>query len=179
MGLSDHIDQPLSMVVVHHGKPEPMVLVSTQWIRGRLQGRRLIQSYMSRWACEEGYRLTKQGVGMERVQASTLSTLQNLVSLATLSWGRLSAHESHAEPYSIRRDAKSPKGRWCFRFTPCYWGGSNYLRGLKPCSMTGGVAPKRMIHPPQSIYFLGSASHLFLQRLCEKCEDASRGILDE
>ncbi len=92
--LKDHLDTPLSMVVVRHGKQQPMVLVSTERIRGRLQGERLIQSYMGRWACEEGYRFSKQGFGLERVQARKLTTLQNLVALATLAWGLLACHQN-------------------------------------------------------------------------------------
>ena len=94
--LNDHPDHPLSMVVVRHGKQEPMVLVSTHRIRGRLQGERLIHSYMGRWACEEGYRFSKQGFGLERVQARKLSTLQNLVGLSTLAWGLLAVHENES-----------------------------------------------------------------------------------
>lgn len=37
--------------------------------RGRRQGERLIQAYLDRWACEEGYRFTKQGFQLEGVQA--------------------------------------------------------------------------------------------------------------
>ncbi len=92
--LKEHPDTPLSMIVVRHGKRQPMVLVSTERIRGRLQGERLIQSYIHRWACEEGYRFSKQGFGLERVQARKLSTLQNLVALATLAWGLLACHQN-------------------------------------------------------------------------------------
>ncbi len=87
----------LSMVVVRHGKQQPMVLVSTERIRGRLQGERLIQSYMGRWACEEGYRFSKQGFGLEKVQARKLTTLQNLVALATLAWGLLACHQNQGQ----------------------------------------------------------------------------------
>ncbi len=52
------------------------MLVSTRLIRGRLQGQKLIQSYMDRWACEEGFRFEKQGFQLEKVQARKFSTLQ-------------------------------------------------------------------------------------------------------
>ncbi len=97
VSLKDHPDTPLSMVVVRHGKQQPMVLVSTERIRGRLQGERLIQSYMGRWACEEGYRFSKQGFGLEKVQARKLATLQNLVALATLAWGLLACHQNQGQ----------------------------------------------------------------------------------
>jgi len=93
VSLKEHPDTPLSMIVVRHGKQQPLVLVSTQTVRGRRQGERLIQAYISRWSVEEGYRFTKQGFDLEKVQASKLSTLQNLVALATLAWGLLARHQ--------------------------------------------------------------------------------------
>ncbi|HHH13921.1 MAG TPA: hypothetical protein ENJ98_06755, partial [Thiolapillus brandeum] len=74
-------DKPLWMRVVRHGKREPLVLVTTRLVRGRHQSARLIQSYLDRWACEEGYRLTKHGV-----QTRRMTTLQSLVALAGLAW---------------------------------------------------------------------------------------------
>jgi len=91
--LKEQPDTPLSMIVVRHGKQQPLVLVSTQRVRGRLQGERLIQAYISRWAVEEGFRFSKQGFDLEKVQAKKLSTLQNLVALATLAWGLLADHQ--------------------------------------------------------------------------------------
>jgi len=88
VSLKEHPDTPLSMIVVRHGKQQ-----STQTIRGRRQGERLIQAYINRWAVEEGYRFSKQGFDLEKVQARKLSTLQNLVSLATLAWGLLAKHQ--------------------------------------------------------------------------------------
>ena len=97
VSLKEHPETPLSMIVVRHGKQQPLVLVSTDRIRGRLQGERLIQSYMSRWACEEGYRFSKQGFDLEKVQAQKLTTLQNLVALATLAWGLLAEHQHQGQ----------------------------------------------------------------------------------
>ena len=97
VSLKAHPDTPLSMIVVRHGRQQPLVLVSTERIRGRLQGERLIQSYPGRWACEEGYRFGKQGFGREKVQARTLATLQNLVALATLAWGLLACYQRQGQ----------------------------------------------------------------------------------
>lgn len=93
VSLKEQPDKPLSMIVVRHGKQQPLVLVSTQRVRGRRQGERLIQAYISRWAVEEGYRFSKQGFDLEKVQATKLSTLQNLIALATLAWGLLAEHQ--------------------------------------------------------------------------------------
>ena len=81
--LKEHPAKELYMVVVRHGKQQPLVLVTTDKVRGRLQGEKLIQSYMSRWACEEEFRFCKQGFDLAGVQARKLNVLQNLVALST------------------------------------------------------------------------------------------------
>ena len=53
----------------------------------------MIHAYVGRWACEEGFRFTKQGCAMEQVQARKFTTLQNLVALATLVWGMLAYYQ--------------------------------------------------------------------------------------
>ena len=95
--LRDHPDVPLWMIVVRHGKQQPLVLVTTRPVRGRRQGERMIQSYLDRWACEEGYRFSKQGFDLEGVQARRFTTLQNLVALATLAWGLLAVYQEDGE----------------------------------------------------------------------------------
>jgi hypothetical protein len=95
--LREHPDKKLSMVVVRHGKREPLVLVSTRLIRGRKQGEKLMQCYMDRWACEEGYRFSKQGFDLEKVQVRKLSSLQNLVALANLAWGLLAYYQEQGK----------------------------------------------------------------------------------
>ena len=113
--LKEHPEQPLSMVVVRHGKQQPLVLVSTDRVRGRRQGERLIQAYISRWSVEEGYRFSKQGFDLEKVQARKLSTLQNLVALATLAWGLLAAHQQDAMLLQTAQRQK-PNKRLIFPF---------------------------------------------------------------
>ena len=93
VALREYPDNPLWMVVVRHGKREPLVLVSTRPVRGRRQGERLIRSYLDRWACEEGYRFSKQGFALEGVQARRYTTLQNRVALASLAWALLAADQ--------------------------------------------------------------------------------------
>jgi hypothetical protein len=93
-------DHPLSLLVVRHGKREPMVLVTTDRIRGHRQGQRLIRQYMDRWACEEGYRLTKQGFELERVQARKLASLRNLVALAHMAWALLAVRDPEGQRLS-------------------------------------------------------------------------------
>ena len=106
----------LWMVVVRHGKREPMVLVTTRAVRGRRQGERMIWSYMDRWACEESYRFTKQGFQAERVQARRFATLQNLVALASLAWGFLAACEQDAAALISRAKRQKTKKRPNFLF---------------------------------------------------------------
>ncbi len=95
--LPEHPERPLSLIVVRHGKLEPMILVSTRLVRGKRQGERLIHSYLDRWACEEGYRFSKQGFGLERVQARSYKVLRNLVALAMASWALLAEEQHRAE----------------------------------------------------------------------------------
>ena len=114
--LPGHEAQPLSLVVVRHGKREPLVLVSTRPVRGRRQGERLIQAYLDRWACEEGYRFTKQGFDMERVPARRFAVLQNLVALASLAWALLAADTSRAEALVEHARRQKPRRRPRFLF---------------------------------------------------------------
>ena len=94
--LPSHPDTPLTMIVVRHGKKEPMVLVSTRRAYGRRQGMALIHAYMDRWAVEEGFRFSKQGFGLEGVMARKLNAIKNLVSLMLLAWSFLVEHEQTA-----------------------------------------------------------------------------------
>ncbi len=102
-------DQPLWMVVVRHGKREPLVLVTTRPVRGRRQGERLIHSYLDRWACEEGYRFSKQGFELEGVQARRFTTLQNLVALASLAWALLAAYQEDGGRLLEKARRQKPK----------------------------------------------------------------------
>lgn len=114
--LPEYPDWPLTMIIVQHGKKEPMVLVTSRLARGRRQGERLIQSYMDRWSCEEGYRFSKQGFSLEKVMARSYITLRNLVALATVSWALLSEeqHESHDLITRGKRQKKHRKLKFPF-----------------------------------------------------------------
>lgn len=114
--LPGYEDQPLSMVVVRHGRREPLVLVTTRAVRGRRQGERLIQAYLDRWACEEGYRFTKQGFDLEGVTARRFPVLQNLVALASLAWAMLAADTPRAEPLVAKARRQKPRRRPQFPF---------------------------------------------------------------
>jgi hypothetical protein len=114
--LRAHPEHPLSMVVVRHGKREPLVLVTTRAVRGRRQGERLIQAYLDRWACEEGYRFSKQGFALEGVSARRFSALQNLVALASLAWALLGAYQREAEPLMSKAQRQKPRQRPAFPF---------------------------------------------------------------
>jgi len=95
--LPEHPNRPLTMIVIRHGRREPMVLVTTLHARGRRQGEKLIHSYLDRWACEEGYRFSKQGFSLERVQARSYQVLRNLVAAATMGWALLAENQHQAE----------------------------------------------------------------------------------
>jgi len=107
--LPSHPDTALTMIVVRHGKKEPMVLVSTRRAYGRRQGMALIHAYMDRWAVEEGFRFSKQGFGLEGVMARKLNAIKNLVSLMLLAWSFLVEHEQTA--IDLKERGKSDKLR--------------------------------------------------------------------
>ncbi|MDX8411476.1 MAG: hypothetical protein R8K46_06360, partial [Mariprofundaceae bacterium] len=94
--LPSHPDKSLTLIVVRHGKKEPMVLVSTRRAYGRGQGQALIHAYMDRWCVEEGFRFSKQGFGLEGVMARKMNALKNLVSLMLLAWSFLVNSEKEA-----------------------------------------------------------------------------------
>jgi len=116
VALREYPDKPLWMVVVRHGKREPLVLVTTRPVRGRRQGERLIHSYLDRWACEEGYRFSKQGFDLEGVQARRFTTLQNLVALASLAWALLAAYQEDGERLLEKARRQKPKNPLTFPF---------------------------------------------------------------
>ena len=116
VALREHPNKPLWMVVVRHGKREPLVLVTTRPVRGRRQGERLIHSYLDRWACEEGYRFSKQGFDLEGVQARRFTTLQNLVALASLAWALLAAYQEDGERLLEKARRQKPKNPLTFPF---------------------------------------------------------------
>jgi len=152
--LPAHAEHPLWMVVVRHGKREPMVLVTSREVRGRRQGERMIQAYMDRWACEEAYRFTKQGFQAERLQARRFATLQNLVALASLAWGFLAAYEHEAETLVERARRLKPRKRPSFPFYTLIRGWQrlfaaarevfySWLRGKRP-----NAPPQLPLFPP-------------------------------
>jgi len=109
-------EKSLWMLVVRHGRKEPMVLVTSQPVRGRKQGERMIWSYMDRWSCEEACRFTKQGFQAEKVQARRFAALQNLVALASLAWGFLAASQEDADTLVSRAKRQKPKKKPAFPF---------------------------------------------------------------
>jgi len=113
--LPERPDRPLTFIVVRHGKSEPMVLLSTRMVRGRRQGERLIHSYLDRWACEEGYRFSKQGFGLEKVQARSYKVLRNLVALATISWAMLAKEQEQKHSEALLQYGKRQKDQQRYR----------------------------------------------------------------
>jgi len=109
--LPSHPDKPLTLIVVRHGKKEPMALVSTRRAYGRRQGQALIHAYMDRWCVEEGFRFSKQGFGLEGVMARKMNALKNLVSLMLLAWSFLVYSEEKAAELKALGKADRIKNR--------------------------------------------------------------------
>ncbi len=114
--LRDHPGKWLSMVVVRHGKQQPLVLVTTRPVRGRRQGERLMQAYLDRWACEEGYRFSKQGFALEKMLVRKFASLQNLIALATLAWGLLAYHQTDGSRLLKKAKRQKPHKPLVFPF---------------------------------------------------------------
>ena len=140
------------MIVVRHGKQQPLVLVCTQRVRGRRQGERLIQAYISRWAVEEGYRFSKQGFDLEKVQAIKLSTLQNLVALATLAWGLLAEHQNDGQRLIINAQRQKENKPLVFPFYTLLMGWQRLFVGAKTLFYDWWRKPKPK-DPPMSDLF--------------------------
>jgi len=146
--LPSHPDKPLTLIVVRHGKKEPMVLVSTRRACGRRQGMALIHAYMDRWAVEEGYRFSKQGFGLEGVMARNMNALKNLVSLMLLAWSFLVSHEEKAvelkergKPDKVRKRKRSRTKRPQF---PYY----AILKGWQMLFSLAATALRRWLRKP-------------------------------
>jgi hypothetical protein len=158
--LRTHPDTPLWMIVVRHGKREPLVLVTNRPVRGRRQGERMIQNYLDRWACEEGYRFTKQGFDLERVSARRFTTLQNLVALASLSWALLAAWQHEGEVLLARaRRQKTARPRFVFYSLLMGW--QRLFAGARQIFWGWWRRPPRQRDadpPPITDLFAGSAS---------------------
>ena len=146
--LREHPDKPLSMVVVRHGKQQPLVLVTTREVRGRRQGEQLMQAYMDRWACEEGYRFSKQGFGLEKVQSRKLTSLQNLVALATLAWGLLAYYQHQGQRLLQRAKRQKPKQTLQFPFYSLLQGWQQLFAQARTLFYDWFRAPARGSDPP-------------------------------
>ncbi|MEA1937847.1 MAG: transposase [Pseudomonadota bacterium] len=94
--LPAYMDRQLWMIVVRHGKLQPMVLVTTCPVRGRSQGQTMIDAYLERWACEDGYRFLKQGFNLEQMQVRNFNAIRNLVAIAGLAWVLLARYQAKA-----------------------------------------------------------------------------------
>lgn len=146
--MPQHPGHRLSLVVVRHGKREPLVLVTTRAVRGRRQGEALIQAYLDRWACEEGYRFTKQGFALEGVQARRFSALQNLVALASLAWALLAAYQHQSQMLVAHAKRQKPRKRPVFPFYSLLAGWQRLFAGAKEVFYRWWRRPTPQSPPP-------------------------------
>lgn len=128
--LPAHPDAKLAMIVVRHGHREPLVLVTTLPVRGKVAGLRMIRSYMDRWVCEEGYRFTKQGFAAEKLMVRLFAALKNLVALASLAWAFL-ACEDRARVLAARDNRLKPDKSPAFVFYSILAGWQNLFAAAK------------------------------------------------
>lgn len=160
VNLREHPDTPLWMIVVRHGKRQPLVLVTNRPVRGRRQGERMIQNYLDRWACEEGYRFSKQGFDLERVSARKFTSLQNLVALASLAWALLAAYQ-HDGQYLLEQAKRQKRQRPRFVFYSLLMGWQQLFAGAREIFHAWWRRPSRPRTddpPPIQDLFAGSSS---------------------
>ncbi|NDY94375.1 transposase [Wenzhouxiangella limi] len=160
VNLREHPDTPLWMIVVRHGKRQPLVLVTNRPVRRRRQGEWMIQNYLDRWACEEGYRFSKQGFDLERVTARRFTSLQNLVALASLAWALLAAYQDDGQ-YLLNRARRQKRKPPRFVFYSLLMGWQQLFAGAREIFHGWWRRPPKPHNddpPPIPDLFAGSAS---------------------
>lgn len=65
---------------------EPMLLLTSGWLKSGKELKRRIRGYFRRWGVEECYRFEKQGFGIEKATVRRFSRIQTLTGLVLMSW---------------------------------------------------------------------------------------------
>lgn len=65
---------------------EPMLLLTSGWIKSSQELKRRIKGYFRRWGVEESYRFEKQGFGIEAATVRKFSRIQTIIGLTMMSW---------------------------------------------------------------------------------------------
>lgn len=82
LGVPDHPDAPLWLVVVRGLGAEPMMLLTNLPLRKKRSVLWwVVAAYLTRWRVEEAIRFTKQSYQLEDIRVLTYDRLRNLVAL--------------------------------------------------------------------------------------------------
>ena len=134
--LADCPELKLKLIAVKGFGKEPMVLLTTENLRGKRQVLKAIRQYLDRWAVEEAYRFEKEGLGLESIRVRSLTGFRNIVSLVNLAFSFIAIEliEKGGEvTEAVRAKAKrlKPKKRIRFHFYTLLNGISAYLGQAK------------------------------------------------
>ncbi len=129
--LPDCPELKLRLIGVKGFGKEPMVLLTTEDLRGKRQALKAIRQYLDRWAVEEAYRFEKEGLNLESICVRRLTGFRNIVSLVNLAFSFIAIElieKGGKVTEAVRAKAKrlKPKKRIRFHFY-------TLLKGISAC----------------------------------------------
>jgi hypothetical protein len=81
------IDSPLTMIVIHGGRDEDIVLLTNAHNLDADQATQLVLAYLRRWGSEEATRAYKQLTGIEDFRVRKWTSIRRLAHLAMMTYG--------------------------------------------------------------------------------------------
>jgi len=134
--LPDCPDVKLKLIAVKGFGREPMVLLTTEDLRGKRQILKAIRQYLDRWSVEEAYRFEKEGLNLESICVRKLTGFKNMVSLVNLAFSFIAIELIEkggkvTEAVSSKAKRLKMKKRIRFHFYTLLTGLSAYLKQAK------------------------------------------------
>ena len=131
--LPDCPELELKLIAVKGFGKEPMVLLTTEKLRGKRQVLKAIRQYLDRWAVEEAYRFEKTGLNLESICVRSLMGFKNMLSLVNLAFSFISIElieKCGKITEAVREKARrlKPKKKIKFHFYTLLTGISAYLQ---------------------------------------------------
>lgn len=71
----------LYLLIVKGWGEKPLMLLTTEEIKGEKEALKALEVYLTRWKCEESFRFIKQGYNLEDIRLLTYKGLRNMVAL--------------------------------------------------------------------------------------------------
>lgn len=134
--LPDCPELELKLIAVKGFGKEPMVLLTTEKLRGKRRVLKAIRQYLDRWAVEEAYRFEKEGLNLESICVRSLMGFKNMVSFVNLAFSFIAIElieKGGKVTEAVREKAKrlKPKKKIKFHFYTLLTGISSYLTQAK------------------------------------------------